>query len=317
MKMSPFEAVSFYDFINRNRNGEVIPSLFYIVVFNVDDYSIGFCTCTKEGQVKTIDSRALSVKSSCMDDIHMIFCDTTKSKDSICDCVNSCLDGFNNKMWTYYQSERRMNPDFKDTLGIDLDCAGFDSVFNVARSRLGELLLELDDLWSKTKFNEDESRFIIVGKAALYYPIEHYIKEFLTFDPFLPDDRFVSDTYPDKADEIIDIGTREYSKKKESERNIYIKIVKGNNSDEKKKIPVLDTHEDGAKIEYLEPIFISADDQLEFELNLKKLHIDIPYSIAPLDYDIIGVGASISDNKLIIRLRRYNHPTRIYDILVV
>lgn len=317
MTISPFEATSFYEF-NRCKENENSVPLLKLIIFNVDNYSVGFCTCTKDGQINTVHTERLSEEIYCMDDINKAFMEATKRKSSIEDCVCPNIENFNKKMRMYYQSEKQLNSNFADALGLDLDCAGFEKIFDVALNRMGELLLELDDLWTKTKFDESESRFIIVGKAALYYPIVHCIKGFLTFDPFLPDDRFVSDVYPDRADKIISIGEQEYGKKKKSERVIYVILAKENNLSEKKQLPVPDeSHDDTVKTDYLEPIFVSADDQLKIEVNSKKMLIDIPYSIAPLDCDVIGIGACMSDNKPIIRIRRYNHPARIYDIPVV
>ena len=317
MALSPFEAAGFYEFNRCKENENGVP-LLKLIIFNVDNYSVGFCTCTKDGQINTVHTVKLSEKIYCMDDINKAFMEVAKRKSSIDDCICPSIESFNKKMRMYYQSEKQLNSNFADALGLDLDCVGFEKIFGTALNRMGELLLMLNDLWPKTKFDESDSRFIIVGKAALYYPIEHCIKEFLTFDPFLPDDRFVSDTYPDRADMIISIGEQEYDKKRRSERVIYLILTKENNRSEKIQLSVSDEpHDDTAKIDYLEPIFVSADDQLELEVNSKKTLIDIPYSIAPLDCDVIGIGACMSGNNPIIRIRRYNHPDRIYDIPVV
>lgn len=316
MAVSPFEAIGFYEF-NRKRNREDIPSQFNMVIIYVDDYSVGFCSCNKEGRITIVESRSLDIKSSCMDDIDMAYRNTSKREDGMFDCVIPCLDSFNTKMKMYYRSERQMNSDFKELLDLNLGCAEFDKIFSFARSRLKELLTGIEDLWSNARFDESECSIIIVGKAAVFYPITHCIKEFFTFDPFLPDDRFVSDTYSDRADKIIDVGMKEYIRRKEQEREIYLNIIRENEAQEKKKIPLLDTSEAGAQMEYLEPIFISAEDQLEFEMNSQKVLVDIPYSMDSLEYDVIGVGAFIRDNKPIVRIRRYNHQTRIHDIPVV
>ena len=316
MAISLFEAISFYEY-SRNKDKKDLPSLLHMVIFHADDYSVGFCTCTKEGQIKTVRIKTLSEKSSCMDDINQSFCKVTRRQDSISDCVNTNIDAFNKKMKMYYQSEKQMNPDFKDTLGIDLDCAGFDKIFTTACSRLEKLLSELDDLWSETQFDESDSRFMIVGKAALYYPITYCIKDFLTFDPFLADDRFVSDNYSDQADEIASIGEQAYNKEIESKRNIFIKLVKADGAKEKEKIPVLDEDAKIEELKYLEPILVAADEPLEFEIHSKKKLIDLPYSLEALDCDVIEIGAFVVNRKPVIRIRRYHHPTRIYDIPVV
>lgn len=252
-----------------------------------------------------------------MEDINDAFQKAAKKQIDVLEYISPHLDSFNAKMKMFYQSERQMNPEFKDIFELDLDCSGFDDVFCIARKKIEELLSALEEQWEDTKFDEEKCDILIVGKAAKFYPINHCIKEFLTFDPFLPDDRFVCDTYSDGVDEIVNLGMEEYKKRQEQDRKLFISVFGTDKKREKKQIPISDLTENDNEVEYLAPMFITADDKLEFENNSKKISVDIPYSIDPLDCDLIEIGACIIDGRPSVRLRRYNHPTRIYDIPVV
>ena len=292
MNISPFEAIGYYEFNRRKKHNETI-SQFDMVIFQIDNYSVGFCKCDQDGQITIVASKSLESKSSCIDDIDTAFQNASKKQDGFLECMNPYLDSFNVKMKMFYQSERQMNPNFKN------------------------MLTDADNLWSDTNFNEDECSIVIVGKAAMCYPIKHFIKEHFTFDPFLSDDRFVSDKYSDSADVIVNIGTEEYKKKKEQKQEIFIHIIGENQKQEKKKIPILDMVEENGNTKYMGPIFISMDEQLEFEVNSKKINVDIPYAINPLDCDLIEMGVCMIDSKPFVRIRRCNHSTKVYDIPIV
>lgn len=317
MAITPFEAASFYVY-NRSINNTDVSFPLHLVVFNVDDYSVGFCTCMKDGDIKIVCSTTLPGNNLCIEDINGVFCKKVKNYKSINDCVIANIKNFNQRMRLYYQSERQMNVHFDDILGIDIDCTGFEDVFKTVESKLNQLFSFLDDLWEKSKFDESEARIIIVGKTAVFYPIEYYVKSYLTFDPFLADDRFTNDTYSDAEDLIISIGEQEYNKKKNQEREIYINFLNVRGFKTQKKKLVLDPGQsDAEEIEFFGPIFVSKDAQIEFEVNSKKRMVDIPYSVEPLDSDVIEVGVCLNDDKPVIRIRRYNHPAQIYDVPVI
>lgn len=314
MNISPFESIGLYEFNRKKKNNDITSDI-EMVVFNVDNYSVGFCKSNQNGQIAILTSKILESKSSCIEDINAAFQNAVKKKIDIFEYISPHLDSFNEKMKIFYQSERQMNSEFKDIIELDFDCSRVEDMFSTSKKKIEELLNMSEELWEDTKFDEEKCEILIVGKAALLYPIKHYIKEFLTFDPFLPDDRFVSDTYSDGVDEIVNLGMEEYKRKQEQE--LFITVFGINNKRNKRKIPVSVLSENGGELEYSDPIFITVDDRLKFEINSKKINIDIPYSIAPLDCDLIEIGACMIDSKLSVRLRRYNHPTRIYDIPVV
>ena len=55
-------------------------------------------------------------------------------------------------------------------------------------------------------------------------------------------------------------------------------------------------------------------DGLEFDVNNEKRNIGLPYSVEPLDCDVIDVGLKIKKGAAVISIRRFDYPTRIYEV---
>lgn len=313
MSISSFEAVCIYDGLKSKNTGVAInfPSLYLVI--NVDDYSAGLCLIEKNGHTRLIDCRNISSERRCIDDIEACFSDKCHSTTSFYNSITPYIDTFNKGMKEFYLSEKQMNQGFKDILNFDFCCSEFDEVFNVSNQKIKNLLLTSNEMFHEEKCNSDNCKIAIVGKMAKFYPIVFSVKETMSFDPFLADDRYVSDDYTDDVEKIIDIGRSEYERLLEKEREAFITIYKDKKCNRKKLI-ISDTIGDSSKIEFVGPIFISENEKIELIINSKSYNLDLPYSIKPLDCDLIEVAGYIRDEKITIRIRRYTQPTKVYDI---
>lgn len=317
MDNNAFKAASYYDYHLNKKNRDIIFPL-KLVVFNADEYSVGFCTCSKEGEIRIVCNFMLSDCGNCLDDINTIFCKETKDYSSITDCLQMRLDSFNHMMRNYFRSARQLNSSFKELLGLEMNCSDFENLFKIVEDKINRLFSSIDDKWAKCEFDENEVRIIIIGKAAIFYPIEYYIKSHLTFDPFLTDERFANDSYPDSADKIVIIGTEAYIKKKSQEHEIYIHILNVETDlVEKKKLSFSSQQNITEKLKYYGPILVTVHEPIKLEIDSKTKLIKVPYSIDPLEGDIVEVGICLNDGRPAIRIRRHYYPTRIYDIPII
>ncbi len=312
MAITPFEAASFYEY-NRSKDRADVSFPMHFVVFYVDEYSVGFCTCTEDGQIETISSKEKFYgNSGCMENINEAFCRKTGGSNGICDCMGAeGITSFNKTMKRYYASgkDKNQNHSLKALLGIDLDCAGCEDIFRNALDRLAEWI-SLLDAWWPSQFDKSQSKFVIVGKAALFYPIEHCIRECLGSDPSLPDKRFAV-SHSDRSDKIVSVGESEYAGKQQIDRMISICLMSvDRRGEEKKPIPL--KHEES--MTYWGPIFIAADEQLTFEINSQKHFEDISAFLKPSDSEVVEVGAYRKDDGCFIRIRKCSQPMQTYDI---
>ena len=315
MNIKSFEAVCFYEMKRRINNNESISDV-EMLIFDVDTYSVGFCKIDSNNQIKVLKSKVSEQKKTCLEDIDTGLQNIIHKNINIWECINPYFDDINRKMRLYYQSEKRMNTEFNELSDFEIDCSTFDEAFSDSRKRIEELLHWIEDQWVKIGFDENECEILIIGKAARLYPITYIIKNNLTFDPFLSDDRFVCDKYVDSVDEIVDIGIAEYRKQQELKRTLYIFLLDSNNKAEKKQIPINDMA-DNVDFRYLDPIFVAVNEKIELEYCSKKQRIAIPYSSNSSDSYLFEIGACVINNKLTLRLRNYIHPDMIYDIPIM
>lgn len=313
MKITSFESAVFYEY-NRCKDNKDITFPLKIIVIDADDYSIGFCTCTKKGDVKIVSSKNLTGDKTCIQDIDDVFCKNLKVYKNICDLDDESIETFNKRMKFYYKSEKIMNEDFED-IGLNLKCDEFENLFHCVKNKFSELLSSFSDICESNNFNKDDYKIIIIGKAASFYPVKYYIKSILAFDAFLPDSRFLNENYSVAEDEIVAIGEKAYIDKRNREQEIYISLINMvSQNKEKIKIPFIETQSEDKEDMFLGPIFISKDDKLAFEINSKENLCELKDPLKISDVIAVEVGLFLKDDKYFIRVRKYKKPDRFFDL---
>lgn len=319
MGISAFEAAAVYDYHAAGAElGESGP--IQSVVYDLDHYSVGFCSCSEGGQVQLLGSFVLdSGKRLFAEDLARGLGGFApgSGRENFSDALGDKLDGLNQKMRAFLQSERQLDGVAASISGIDLSCSEFENAFRDVEKHVEALLSASLPLWAENGIEEDAARIILVGRGAEYYPAEFVIRSALSFDPFLADERFVNGFYPVRPSRIVEAGTDLYTEQTSIGFEISIHVLGRDGGEEGKRLadrrsPAVDFDEP----RYLGPIFVSARDSLELEVNAARRQLKLPYSVSPADGDLIEAAVLLKEAKPVLRIRRCGDPARIYDVPV-
>ena len=330
------KAIGYYEYTRKKKTDPSVSS-FDILIFDADDYTAGYGTVDRNGRVSNVAGYSYSATKSkgvveaeatFSSDVATAFHDQYQNRNGFCGLIDRSLEEFNRRMRLYYQSDKLMNPSLTDIFDQDhdCDCKMIDKLFDIPRSRIGDVLSglinekkgnskEIGEKRTDDTFDIDNCDIVIIGRAAMYYPVKYCIKEILSYDPLLSDKRFVSDAYEFRADEIAGIAAEEYEKIKD---NIILEFLDRTGKQVKIEIP-LPPQETGNKDyngKYVGPVFISKGDKFKIEVNSQNDVMVIPDSIIKGDCDLIEIGAKFHNGMPILCIRRYEQPDRTYEISI-
>lgn len=310
--MDIYEAAAYYEFVScHGRDGVMFPRR--LLIIDTDKYSLCFCECLEKGGFSKICEYVLPVKNDCIADMNSALPQQIREKD-IFEVLDGHLDTFNSIMENYYRSERQMNTSFKELIGTEIKCSDMDIVFKTPENRLNTLFSSLDESWAKSEFEEENTNIMVVGKCSDLFPIRYFVKSYFSFDPFLADERYVNDAYGDRPSQIYEIGKKLLEEKRKKEEEVFVYVYDNESGKKIKQKLLLCDKEETGEIDYFGPVFVSVKDGLEFEVNSEKKKITLPYSVEPLDCDVVDVGFKMKNDVVIINIRRFNYPTRKYEV---
>lgn len=310
--MDIYEAAAYYDFIIcTDRDSVSFPRR--LLIIDTDKYSVGFCECLENGNYHKICEYVLPNGNNCLTDINKLFSQKIKEKD-IFYIFEKHLDTFNKIMKNYYRSDGHMDTSFKESIGLEINCSDIEIIFKATEDRLNKLFSSLDEYWYNSGFKEEDTNIMMVGKCADLFPIRYFVKSYFSFDPFLADERYVNDIYSDKPSQIYEVGKKLFNEKRKRAEEIFVSVYDRIEGKSMKQKLSLSNNKETEEINYFGPIFVSVDEGLEFEVNSEKKTIILPYSVEPLDCDVVDVGLQIRNDIFIISIRRFYYPTKIYEI---
>ena len=335
-----FNAIGYYEYTRKKKMNPSVSS-FDFMIFDADNYIASYGTVDRNGRASYADSytyskpeakRAIETEVTFSRDIDTAFHDHFQNDTECCELIERSLEEFNRRMRLYYQSDKLMNMSLADIFDLnhDCDCEMSDKLFDVPRSRISSMLKDIingtkenngksGQKRAKNKFDIENCDIVIIGRAALYYPVKHYIKEILCADPLLSDKRFVSDAYAFRADETAEIAAKEYDKvkarlTKEQLEDISLTCVNKDGGQIEMPVSLQKTGNKGYNGNYTGPILISKGDKLRIDINSEKTVLEIPYPIETGDCDLIEIGAKMDNDRKILCIRRCGQPEREYEI---
>lgn len=312
MEMDIYEASAYYEFTAcSGRDGVVFPRR--LLIIDTDKYSVCFCECLEKGNYNKICEYVLPSENDCVTDMNNALSKQIREND-IFGVLDGRVDTFNGIMENYYRSEGQMDTSLKELIGAEIKCSDMEIVFKTPEDRINTLFSSLEGLWEQSGFDEENTNIMLIGKCADLFPIRYFVKAFFSFDPFMTDERYVNDTYSDKPSQVCEIGKRLLEEKRKKEKDVFVCVYDNISGKKVKQKLLLHNEEEVGEIEYFGPIFVSVKDGLEFDVNNKKRNIALPYSVEPMDCDVVDVGLKIKKGAVVISIRRFDYPTRIYEV---
>lgn len=316
MDISSFESAALYDY---GRVGESSGLLFplHSVVYDLDHYAAALCACSEAGKVYLLDSCETGEGHTYPEDL---LTGLHKSLPGVPEgelrqIAESWPEELERKMQCFLRSEGQLDEAALELSGTTLSCSGLKNALGAAEARVKALLAASLELLEKNKVDEDAVRVILVGQGGENCLLTHLVRAEWSFDPFLPDPRFVNETYPDPPSRII--AAEETIRKQQAAfgRDIALRLL---DREGRPSLAPLATRETPASTldtpHYLGPIFVAVGEPLQLEWDGKLWEAALPYSISPMDSDLIEAAVVLKGGEAVLRIRRYIDPARVYDL---
>ena len=211
----------------------------------------------------------------------------------------------NKKLQRYIYSDGLMNGKLFDDRSEKNDCKGLEASIAEQKRMIFKFADDVQLECEKEKIDENESFFVLAGRTLKFALIKIYYLAVMSYDPLLADPRVA--LYEDV------IGDCDFEKK-----NIWKSSDIIMQTEVGEKTITLDVCDVASEIaEYTGPIFMSSDDVLRVEVDGKIIKVPMPYSIKPLDSDLVEIALFGDGGKKYIRVKRCLYPTRYYDVELV
>lgn len=316
MDISSFEAVAMYDYGTVRESSELSFPL-HSVVYDLDHYAAGLCTCSEAGEVHLLGSCETGEGHTYLDDF---LTGLRKSLPGILEgefqqIVESWPEEMERKLRRFLRSEGQLDEMALKLGGTALSCSELKSALGAAEERVKTLLTASLELLEKNEVDEDAVRVILVGRGGENCLLTHLIRAEWSFDPFLSDPRFVNETYPDSPSRIA--AAEESIRKQRAAFGQEITLHLFDREGEQSLVPLATRETPAAALDaahYLGPIFVAEGEPLRLETDGKIWEAVLPYSISPLDSDLIEAAVVRKGGETVLRIRRCIDPARVYDL---
>ncbi|MDY4954827.1 MAG: hypothetical protein SO073_09310 [Candidatus Onthomonas sp.] len=319
MKDAVYEAATLYDFTyHMKADGVAFPV--HELVVDLDQCGLGFCRCEDNGSIALLDSVSLPVEGGLTE----MWLRQLREECQLTERLSrqpspEVIQSANEHMWNYYRADGQLDREALSLLGGDqvLLCSQLDQSFAPARDTLCSLLERGLERLEQLGLFEDDLRILAVGSLAACAPVQYTLRSQLTFDPFLPDRRFVALGQDEHPGELVSRGQRIYEQSRTVGMDVLMECVDDQGLGVEP-IRLAASQQLTSTLEqpvYSQPVFVSAGDQLRFQIGGKTWSAKLPYDIGPMDGDLIEAACQMRDNRLVILIRRTLTPTRVYEIV--
>ena len=310
MDLSKYEAASFYDFAHHSYSSEKD-----YLVFDLDDSSCGYCTCNGKTDIRLNESWTAN-----NDNLWSVLIESIKKI-----AVNSHLIDFegeverqlipaNEAFHNYFLSGKKVNGEAFSFSNVIISCKELEEGLSVLKEILYNLLSRAKNMVTAPKLLD--VNIIVLGKAQELFLAMYYLREQLSFDPMLPDERFRNTEFKDPYAEIVKNGKALFESMTALKHTYSLLAFNpdSNSFDTIYTVSKKDTKMNAEELEFSEPIFLCDGETISVKADDSVLDISLPYTITPLKSDLIEVAIGLSNNEDTLYIRRSRFPTRIYEV---
>lgn len=310
MSITKYEAASLYDYIQQKHSAKKD----YLII-DLDDSSCGYCVCNGkndirldkswQGDSENLWSVVTETLNKMISNSHMINVEAEIERQLI-----SANKAFRN----YFLSGKSLNAEAFSFSYTTISCAELDEKLTVLKEKIVNLLLHATNLLSEDKMID--ANIIILGKAQEMYLAMYYIREILSYDPMLPDERFRNDELVDPYADIVEKGMILYNAMTNLKHTYSLLAFnpETHSFDAMYTVSKENAKSNVAELVFSEPVLLCDDDKLSVKVDDTIINISLPYSIAPARNDLIDVAIGLRDNEDTLFIRRCRFPTRIYNV---
>lgn len=313
MSISKYEAASLYDFVQQKLSSQKE----YLVI-DLDDSSCGYCTCNGKTDIRLNKSWAENNEN-----LWSVLLESIKkmaASSHVIDLegeVQRQLISANETFHNYFLSGKTLNGEAFSFSGFTISCAELDEKLSDIKEKISKLLSHAIDMVSAEKILN--ANIIILGKAQELYLTMYYIREQLSYDPMLPDERFRNAEFKDYYTDIVKNGKALFEEMS-ALKHTYSLLAFNPESNSFDAVYTMTKEEakgNPAELVFSEPILLCDGENLSIKADDTILNISLPYTIAPSKSDLIDVAIGLKNNEDTLFIRRCRFPTRIYNIKLV
>ena len=309
MSISVYEAAAAYDYTNSSLNNEQ-----QYLVIDLDSYSAGICVCSKSMKTSLQHEYSLNGTETMPGDIINALKTLSAAADE--QAAASQLETANRAMNNYLLSDRDSDNDpvmFRFSEDEILCSAVENSLTNVKK----KVMKLLDYIQSRiTEEQMEEIRIILLGKSTEFSLIPHWLREELSADPFIADERFVNHTFRHDLNEITVLGRQYCEAVKKTLRECTLVLFDGlNNRQERIRLVSADPNQSKqSSPAYFGPVYIAENEKLHLESQSSKMDVELPYSFSPMNSDLIDLAVVSENDTLNLMIRRSRFPAKIFRV---
>lgn len=310
MSVSKYEAAALYHYVSQQLKSDK-----KYLVLDLDDCSYGYCECSNKNRTRLYHSWTsmnINLWEEFIKGVKKLI-DNNYPYDIEAES-QAQMTMANSSFQSYYLSDRAVNGEalvFADSI---ITCKKLEKELRLVRTKIEELIYRVREQLSEE--NIMEASIIVLGKAQEVFPIMYFVREFISFDPLLPDARFKNEELKDSYSEIVKLG-KEYLESLKTLKSSY--VLMGYDAVRNAIVPIW-TVEKGQqemetnKLSFSPPVLVAKGDKLAIKKDSINIEVTIPYSFAPMDSDLIEIAIGVKDSVDTLFIRRCRFQTRIYNV---
>ena len=194
-------------------------------------------------------------------------------------------------------------------------CSRLDALFAPVLERFGELLGQCETLLEDAQVPEEEARIVLFGSLAGFYPVEHRARLQFSFDPFLPDERFVNGGYADPPQSLEEKGRELLRQNDTFGHEVTLWVLRdGEEAPIELRLAAVEQFREALlSLTYTDPFFAAPEDALTLTVDGERRELALPYS-AGESGDLLEAGVRAENGRGILCLRRTRFPDQVFEL---
>ncbi|MCR4642133.1 MAG: hypothetical protein K5697_08910 [Lachnospiraceae bacterium] len=281
-----------------------------LLVIDADHCTAGLCRMSKGGVPELVGEKGepedlITQVEECMTNLHGI-------NTSFFALPQEKSEQLSRDMANYYRSDGSKDPLLTDILGNEASCSELAVLLKPVEDALEQLLSSMEELLESASIDEADVAILVIGRTVKFFPVYYIIKSFYVFDAFVDDHRFLNETLEMEPDRIVEAGARLQEEWERKNCEVYLHVVDFSDNNPNKIL--LSVSDEKGEPSFFGPIFIANHEHLELEYQSEKRLVDLPWSVAPSEGDVIEIGVSSEQGKPVLCIRKYDAPTKAYKI---
>ncbi len=310
MSISKYEAAALYHYVSQQLESDK-----KYLVLDLDDCSYGYCECGNKNRTRLYHSWTsmnINLWEEFVKSVKKLI-DNNYPYDIEAES-QAQMTIANGAFQSYYLSDRTVNGEalvFADSI---ITCERLEKELRLVRTKIEELIYRVRNQVSEE--NIMEANIIVLGKAQEVSPVMYFVREFISFDPLLPDARFKNGELNDNYSEFVRLG-KEYLEALKTLKCSY--VLMGYDAVRNAVVPIWSVEKGQQEMEinklpFSPPILVTKGDKLAIKKDSINIEVTIPYSFAPMDSDLIEIAIGVKDSVDTLFIRRCRFQTRIYNV---